>query len=943
MNCKACELEMNHLLCEIPSKWRSQIVNVICNNIVNQELDCQKVYDCLGDTVGQLDPSCLATPEVWSSLPFAAQIQLIIDKICEITDVAFTLYTEDTITVDISGDGTIGSPISAIVIVDTTTGGGDNVLTVTANGLYVQPLTIVAGEGISVDNTNPFAPIVSATVPPFFPQGLQDVITVDPVLTLDNIISQEELLLTWQLSSGATVEWGGPIGSEHFDAYFENATGGYGEIYAEGNYAAIYSRDGVNNQNSWVKVEGSDLNMLMTTWTFDTSTFPSGIGYVPMDVLGTGNLTMQPIPAFYIEVTKTQLDTHITNSTLVPGATYKIMGVHPELYNDSVSNLTPALIKAASTNELETSGYGFFHNPIYAGVAGYGIWNSRNKFTPSAITGTFNFTEAITNNLGGTGTLYSAIEDGYFIITGGTWAGATSITGNATAATANISAITIKSFALGSKTIWGGYVWQNVNGNVGAAVNSLALNAEWTKIPYNLIDYDLVIDAIDYSYEDDKITRRRDVVSDNTVFYTMGDIAMMAQPFHAISVFQWGNKFTASSGTGSNRILNSYVDNINHEGFYFYNNNFEQNSYYTNNTCTSDSYGIYWNSVKNKSFINGNIITNGSTIDNMDMSAGSSIRFNYIFNNSSIFENTFAGAGYIGYNNLSGNVYVRQNNLVGASYIYNNTVRGNSGSCQIYGNSMYRAAYLRDMNIDTRTAGGTAVYPVMNNVMYGGTGNFVIGYNNTTNPSIIGYNTLVGFGQIVENNITSGEISGLNLTNCMLSRNNIRNNGFITNITSTNHHIERLEVVATRANYNSVALTAPSRDAKYSQNQNVYPFSVTFTGGAGLGAVGNVTIENFTVPIGFFIEEVLIDVGGGLTSAGAAILNLGIATDDTDSGLNNVNGVVSNLNTYGVSRFQMGTSGFSKATAIRRIVMSVSGAAITAGTATIIVRLAKLA
>ena len=40
---------------------------------------------------------------------------------------------------------------------------------------------------------------------------------------------------------------------------------------------------------------------------------------------------------------------------------------------------------------------------------------------------------------------------------------------------------------MGDKVIWGGYSWTNVNGNVGASVDVLNLDAEWTKNVYDTL------------------------------------------------------------------------------------------------------------------------------------------------------------------------------------------------------------------------------------------------------------------------------------------------------------------------------------------------------------------------------------------------------------------------------------------------------------------------
>lgn len=671
---------------------------------------------------------------------------------------------------------------------------------------------------------------------------------------------------------------------------------------------------------------GSTLS-LTTTGTSGAATYNSG----------TTTLNI-PIPSeFWIEVTKAQLDTLISSNSLIKGATYRINGVHPGLYNDGVTNTTLVVIQAIANNKLSSEGHGLFYNPLYTATAPFNIWNNRNTFVASGIVGKFNQFEAITNNLGGTATLTTIAEEGFFTITAGTWVGATTITGNTTGATANIASIVIKSFAIGEKTIWGGYVWSNINGNVGASTNSLNLNTEWNKIAYNTIDYDLVTDNIDYSYSDDKITRRVDIVSDNEVVYTAGDIVNNAKPFHAINVFQWGNKYTGTKGTGANDVINSYVDNVNNQATYFSKNVFEQNSYYTNNTSIGS--GVYNNIFTSGAFMNLNFIGKGSAIFTNHFGLGAAIRQNDLYNNSFIYNNRFSGAGYIGSNKCLGFVAIRENEATGDSYIFSNTIRGGAGFCQIYGNSLFRAAYIRNNTIDTTSTGNGSSFTIMNNVMYGGTGNFVRGFNNSTNPAIIGYNTITGYGQIVENQIMSGEISYCNLTNSLINRCFLRNSSFLRNIVSTGIHVQRLEIGGLMVDYNNVPLTSSSEDAKYTQLENVYPISKTFDGSIDNGAIGLVNINNFTVPIGYFIKEVLVDVGTGLTGAGA-IINFGLTVDSANSGLNDITGDIAQLNSAGITVVY--PTSFTKAAGIRRMYMEIKGAAITAGTITIKVKLTKL-
>ena len=50
--------------------------------------------------------------------------------------------------------------------------------------------------------------------------------------------------------------------------------------------------------------------------------------------------------------------------------------------------------------------------------------------------------------------------------------------------------------------------WTNVNGNIGASVDVLNLNAEWTKNVYDTTNYNISYDVIEYDYANDFIVRR---------------------------------------------------------------------------------------------------------------------------------------------------------------------------------------------------------------------------------------------------------------------------------------------------------------------------------------------------------------------------------------------------------------------------------------------------
>ena len=121
MDCKTCEQQLNEYLSAVPSKWRDQLVGVLCDiKLDKQKPDCESVTDCetlttlsdfsiegtvasitytdensvsytrsfdialvLNNLINETDPNCLATEEDWLNLSFSEKIQLLIDAECE--------------------------------------------------------------------------------------------------------------------------------------------------------------------------------------------------------------------------------------------------------------------------------------------------------------------------------------------------------------------------------------------------------------------------------------------------------------------------------------------------------------------------------------------------------------------------------------------------------------------------------------------------------------------------------------------------------------------------------------------------------------------------------------------------------------------------------------------------------------------------------------------
>ena len=411
-----------------------------------------------------------------------------------------------------------------------------------------------------------------------------------------------------------------------------------------------------------------------------------------------------------IDITKTACDALITSSLLIRGAFYRISGTHLSLYNDGTSSGTTIVLEAVDINKLAFEGKGIFYNPKYDNtVSGYQVWDNKSSWVVSSVTGTFNLNEAVTANNGATGTLFSNILMNKFIVTAGSWAAATSITGNTSGATANISGVVLKTYSVGNKVMWGGYSWVNVSGTLGVKSDILNLSTGWAKNSYTITDYNISIDKISYDYTNDMIIKRSELVSGNSVSCTRETYEYLkvssyyktstaVNPYNPISVFMWGNKFVNSLnvGLGNNNITESYFETVNFLGGTCNNNLLINYSEYFNNTLMSTSYlnnNILENSVISNNFslntiidnklknskYNSNIIgtsgiINGNVSNISDITGNtvisSSISTNILNNNSTISNNYLTGGSNIGYNFLNNSSEISSNKC--SSFVISN-------------------------------------------------------------------------------------------------------------------------------------------------------------------------------------------------------------------------------------------------------------------------------
>ena len=321
------------------------------------------------------------------------------------------------------------------------------------------------------------------------------------------------------------------------------------------------------------------------------------------------------------------------------------------------------------------------------------------------------------------------------------------------------------------KVIWGGKVWSNSAGNVGASTNALNLNAEWASIAVNNTDYKTNIDYIEYDVVNDIITTRKDrngnivsaTLSDRLYFTAKG---LVGNP---INVFQWNNPYVTATnrGTSNNKVVGGYAENINNIGS-FYNNIIESKSILSGNITYIASFILnkmnelseIRNNVMHSATINANILQQGSTYTPFGFVSISSnvlftgdIKENLVTTRSSINSNTLDN-GYIYFNILRDTCTINSNRLIGGQIRDNNlNYSGTINSNNLASNGLIRLNTIEESNINSNTL-NVSGYITRNKMQaFARINSNTIGGVDSGNPSSISTNT-----------ITAGDIEGNTLT-----------------------------------------------------------------------------------------------------------------------------------------------------------------------------------
>lgn len=331
----------------------------------------------------------------------------------------------------------------------------------------------------------------------------------------------------------------------------------------------------------------------------------------------TGNILVGD--GSFVEVTKAELDILIGSDLLRPGFVYKISGVHPTLYNDGTNSGTTIFLKALNPNTLAKEGYGEFWNPKYDQTKidynrELGIYNNSIAINVYDSTGVFKYGNIVTSDNGATASIFrytdSSVSTSFTIeatIISGDWGGTlTSVSSNG-GGSASVTSVVVPTYVIGEKVIWGGYSWMNVNGNAGLVTDMFTLNSEWTKDTFSLIDYNKVLDKIEYNYYDDLILKRSDNTQ-NIIGYSKEDLYEFGISIdNLIACFQWGNPTVDDYWFGSkgNRIYNSYCENINMKRASFIGNHMNNYSWVAENR-------FFQVKITDNTFLNGTYVGNNS-------------------------------------------------------------------------------------------------------------------------------------------------------------------------------------------------------------------------------------------------------------------------------------------------------------------------------------------
>lgn len=333
---------------------------------------------------------------------------------------------------------------------------------------------------------------------------------------------------------------------------FSTPSTNYGVIYV-----GSYNTTNDSGLSNVVVIGGNTLSITQSNTTYIGGSVSIGNKYLlPGDdgVLGqviqtdgNGNTFWGNFGGSVTEITAASFSA--LSGTFEPNVTYKVLDADSSLYGGTEIYLT-----TNSSGVLNEKGVGKFYNPKYdQTVSGFFIWSSSN------------------------------------------------------------------SYVLDDYVFWGGLAWTNNSGtNSDPSIDILTLSSsEWDLVTYDgtfsEFYYNIAYDEIKYDWKNNLIIYRNEKNS-NIVSTSVEDLYWWIDNFgySPIRVFQWGNTFNldnttgnfllTNKGIGTNKIIESYNENINFTGSYQIGINFTNRSYQTSINFINDSYQSNINFYKGYQF-----------------------------------------------------------------------------------------------------------------------------------------------------------------------------------------------------------------------------------------------------------------------------------------------------------------------------------------------------
>ena len=380
------------------------------------------------------------------------------------------------------------------------------------------------------------------------------------------------------------------------------------------------------------------------------------------------------------ELTKAELDSAISSGSLAPGAFYKITGVSSGSNQRYIQEGgTTVILQAATTSSLNPKGVGLFWNPDYSE---YDVWSDTFEFTLSgSFSGQyFDMEETILLDAPCNIILRPNVYDNTAIATLTDWEAASFFTasanypiafeGDSTGITGSLSdVLSFPTFTIGSKVIWGGKVWINLDGGLSNSDGQFSLEGQqWTFVPYSSTDYNLVADIIEYDYQNDMICYRKDVVHNVEVTSNYEHVNDEGG-YNGIRQFPWGHPQVYGVtfvNVDTQNLVNFHNTNRINELHMKHSSRFEAN---------------YWGKYNNFYDIFGDC---DSDIENLSLGRNIDIRRIRLGINSTI------GGG--------DDIFIVYSD---GGDVLSDITMGNN--CEIYGLNMYQYAYIDEIVMETNS------------------------------------------------------------------------------------------------------------------------------------------------------------------------------------------------------------------------------------------------